>query len=309
MSDLFKAIGIEPGEHSLIKQTINPIKIMKGAANVSNISRAGTKRSARENLYANWNVREVDIEKAYGDENLKNTHGEMYHTDNDKQVEKEVTTAMEAGVQSDGQENLPANQAATSLTLSECLDDLIKADDSSYTEDEPEDVQQQEIDREIKNEKNKKIETMGTNLKMSELDEIYDLVKSKTDMPKPVKKEQIESSSKSLNLDGMSDADLAKIIRDGVHENSSKSELMDISDEEMARRIKRGVHENSKGISRKSELDSLVDLVKDYKQEPVVKGTLSSRIRTGTINKNVNPFVKAFKGIFLEDHVICYLKY
>ena len=344
MNDLFKAAGIHVGETKLIEQVVNPIKILKGAANVSNISRAGMKPSARENLFANWDIRETDIEKAYGDENLKNTHGEMYHTDNDKKVKKEVTTVVEVDVHSDGQEKLPANKAATSLTLSQCLDDLVKtdnsivgtnisidgptgnilintpnsniflkkADDDSSSTGEEEDAQQKEIDREVQNEKNRKPEIIGRELKMSELDEIYNLVKAKTGQTKvhQVMSEYKEGTLHSGSKKGPKVATRKQAVaiameQAGLSNKSGSADYesaMEISDEEMARRIKRGVHENSKGVSRKSDsLDDLVDLVKDYKvkkandpKPPVVK--------TGIINKTANPFVKAAgKGGVLFD--------
>lgn len=146
----------DSGQPSLIQEIANPI-VIKSLGNGVDISRAGTGMSAREVLYGMWGVRERDtndpIKKAYGSENLKDTHGEQFHSDADREMLSYLNEISQTGTHSDGQENLKGNQALTAesgqKSLSGVLNDLIKADDEDDDEEkeEPEvDEQQQEID-------------------------------------------------------------------------------------------------------------------------------------------------------------------
>lgn len=237
-SNLFKDMNINVGQLSLIEQIVNPTKIMKGSSNVNDIGRVGLKSSPRENLYADWGVKETDIESPVrvfkaDDVPLKNTHGEKFHKDNDKEVEKLVTKVDEVKY---------PKETPVSLSVDSCLDDLIKGDDSYIGGDKEnssdgKDEQVEEEEKEIRAEKEKKISVREFR---ASLDEVYNLVKGC---------DKKKSGS-------------------GDYESA-----MNMSDEEMAKKIKRGIHENSVGMkekkkkpSYKSELDETVDMIKASKK-------------------------------------------
>lgn len=174
------------GQPDLINENVQSIKIVKGSTNLYDGGRAGQLPSARENLFANWGIRETDVRKAYGDENLKNTHGEQFHTDNDKVVEYNVTTAGEIDIHMEEIDNTLRSYDRIShrMILSEsndvigALDYLEKTYGGSYDEDNDEekkndDPQADEIKREVINQKQRKQQLRAS------IDWIDDLEKAK----------------------------------------------------------------------------------------------------------------------------------
>lgn len=91
---LMKSMGVTVGEKVLIQKTHNSgFEITD--FNTSG-SRVGMVKSARERLYEQMgNVRERDIRKAFGDENIADQHAESWHMDGDKLVHKLATKAEE----------------------------------------------------------------------------------------------------------------------------------------------------------------------------------------------------------------------
>jgi hypothetical protein len=114
-NDLFKSLGITVGnieDVNLIQSVEENQDVIKSIEN--NDFHIGSKK---------------DINKAYGDENLKNTHGEKAHKDNDKKVEKLVTKIDEVKYPKEGE--TPKSRALDSesqKSLSDTIDDLIKGD-------------------------------------------------------------------------------------------------------------------------------------------------------------------------------------
>jgi hypothetical protein len=92
---LLKGMGARVGEgHDLIKRTDDTT--FKAENTNASTSRVGTTESPRERLFRSMGVRETDVQKvqkAYGDEYIKDQHAESWHMDNDKLVHTMSTTA------------------------------------------------------------------------------------------------------------------------------------------------------------------------------------------------------------------------
>lgn len=305
------------GDSSLVERVVNPITIKKGSTDIIDIGRIGQRPSAREVLHE-----DLQIGKAYGSENLRNTHGEQFHRDNDKTVEKEVTTVEETPTHSDGREDKVGNLASTveafdtkkpnpassykkdidikSMIPADALNSLMKDYGGEYDKkDDTEEVDEQdkEIQSQIDADKRR-----GTSLK-SDLDWVDNLKKAgvaregleggnvvgHTKEGTPVYSSPEKEREKRKKL-------LRERVKGDFSTGKSGSgnyeDTMNMSDEEMAKKIKRGLHENSRGVmkKKKSELDDVYDLVKNRKgpgdQIEVEKG------KVGLGAKN-NSFVKA----------------
>lgn len=89
---LMKSMGVTIGERGLVNSASNQ-GFTVADFNTSG-SRVGMVKSARERLYEQMgNVRERDIRKAFGDENVKDQHAESWHMDGNSLVHKFSTTA------------------------------------------------------------------------------------------------------------------------------------------------------------------------------------------------------------------------
>ncbi len=300
----------------LVEGIINPIVIAKGSTNITDIGRAGQRPSMRENLFEDLGIPETSVRKAYGSENLKNTHSENFHSDNDKTVEKEVTTVEETPAHSDGREDLPGNLATTaesfetkkpnpaskykkdidikSMSPADALDSLMKDYGGGY--DKTDDTEEVDDDEEVEDGKKK------TNLKLS-LDWVDDLEKAKVISREGLEGGDVVGHTKEgtpvYSSPEKERKKRKKLLVERLKEDSSNKsgsgnyeDAMDMSDEEMAKKIKRGLHENSRGVmkKKKSELDDVYDLVKDFKG---AGDRIAAKSGTETPHIKSNSFIRA----------------
>lgn len=158
MSDEFPfRVGQAP---KLIDTYINPVVVKSHGDTHTGISKAGLRPSAREVL-----DEQLSASKAYGSENLANTHGESFHKDVHESFKTNLEVK-EAGIQSDNEEKKgkqkekidPNEYGKSKKSVDSALNDLIKAEkkdddgdddgDDDEREEEPVDEQQQEVEKE-----------------------------------------------------------------------------------------------------------------------------------------------------------------
>lgn len=102
--DVLKSIGLHTEARSLIQTSDDQTaKIIEKGLVEDQSGRVGLRGNAwdtlqghlTENHSVTKSLTKMGVKKAFGDENLKHTHGEEFHSDNDKQVEKLQSTAEE----------------------------------------------------------------------------------------------------------------------------------------------------------------------------------------------------------------------
>jgi hypothetical protein len=114
-NDIMKSLGFTVGnveEMNLIQSVEENTDVVKSIEN--NDFHIGSK---------------AGLNKSFGDENLKNTHGEKFHKDNDKDVEKKVTKIDEVKYPKEGE--MPKSRkldTESQKSLGDTINDLIKGE-------------------------------------------------------------------------------------------------------------------------------------------------------------------------------------
>lgn len=225
MDKILKSLGISTERQSLLNND-KPFQIEKSGGYSGDNIRMGRPGNARD-------VLEYGIQKgSFGSENLKNTHGEDWHSDNDKEVEQMVTTIDEVPQHEDGEHPKKArnkdryNRTIQEVNIEEYLKSLTQEELFLKAFDDDEGDLGQKTDKQVDNEADEAAQA-------DDEDEDED------------KDEDEEKSLNSVLNDLTKGFDFNKDKKIDSHEKHHKK-----------------LDEDHKKMEKKSELDEVFDLLK-----------------------------------------------